>query len=47
MADKIKIKMDKNKGTIVEGADTGVGKILLAAKGKVKIGGREVKIKKA
>ena len=46
MADKVKIKQDKDKGTIVEGADTGVGKILAAAK-FVKIGGREIKIKKA
>ncbi len=42
--DKVKIKLDKDKGTIVEGADTTVGKILVAAK-KVKIVGREIKIK--
>ena len=41
--DKVKIEIDK--GTIVEGADTGVGKILAAAK-SVTIGGREIKIKK-
>ena len=45
MVDKVKIKLDKGKGTIVEGANTGVGKILAAAK-KVKIAGREFKIKK-
>ncbi len=44
MADKVKIEMDKDKGTIVEGADTGVGKILMAAR-KVKIAGREIRIK--
>lgn len=44
--DKVKIKLDKdNKGTIVEGADTGVGKILAAAK-SVKMAGRIIKIKK-
>ena len=47
MADKLKIRIDKDKGIIEEGAETGLGKILLAAKGKVKLGGREIKIKKA
>ena len=46
MVDKVKLKIDKDqKTTIVEGAETGVGKILLAAK-KVKIGGIEYKVKK-
>ncbi len=44
MPDKIKIRLDKDKGIIEEGANTGLGKILLAAK-SVKIAGREVKIK--
>ncbi len=41
-----KVKLDLDKGTILEGANSGLGKILLAAK-SVKIAGREVKIKKA
>ncbi len=46
MADKVTINIDKGKGTITEGAETGLGKILLAAKKKVKIAGREIKIEK-
>lgn len=46
MVDKVKIKIDKDKGIIEEGAETGLGKILLAAKGDVVIGGKKLKIKK-
>ena len=45
MVDNVKIRLDKDKGIIEEGANTGLGKILLAAK-KVKLGGREVKVEK-
>ncbi len=41
---KDKIKIDLEKGIITEGANTGLGKILMAAK-KVKIGGKEFKVK--
>ena len=45
MPNKVTINIDKGKGTITEGADTGLGKILAAA-GRIKLKGREVKIEK-
>ena len=48
MSDKVKIKLDKGKATMEEGADSALGKILAANKGNLTIktpyGRRKVKV---
>ena len=40
MPDKLKLKIEKNTATIVEGADTMLGKLVAGCQGTIKLGAR-------